>query len=161
VAYVDKDPVVVLHAGELLGKGRDVTAVRGDVTSPAEIMADARVNALVQPDRPCAIILAAVLHFLPLDEARRVISEFAVLAAPGSYLVISVGSSGSTLAREYAAATLHDHSPDEIATLLTGLRVVDPPGLVDALQWAPDAPARAEAQPGRRILAAVGQTPSR
>jgi hypothetical protein len=159
VAYVDKDPVVAMHAEALLADGHDVIAVRGDAANPAAILADPRVNTLVRPGQPYAVILAAVLHFFPLAVARRIIVEFAALAAPGSYLVVSVGSSGSTLAREYAADTLHDHSPDEIRTLLTGLEVVDPPGLVDAVYWAPETPARGPARSGGRILAAVARTP--
>jgi hypothetical protein len=52
VAYVDKDPAVVLHASALLANGRDVTVARGDAAEPAAIIADPRVNALIQPDRP-------------------------------------------------------------------------------------------------------------
>jgi hypothetical protein len=159
VAYVDKDPRVVLHAEALLADGHDVIAVRGDAADPAAILADPRVNTLIQPGRPYAVILAAVLHFFPLADARRIITELAGLAAPGSYLIISVGSSGSRLAREYTAGTLHDYSPDEIRTLLTGLEIIDPPGLVDALHWAPGTPAPAPAPPGGRILAAVARMP--
>jgi hypothetical protein len=157
VAYVDKDPVVVLHASSLLADGRNVIAVRGNAAEPTAIMADPRVNALVKSDRPYAIILAAVLHFFPLADARRIINEFAGLAAPGSYLIISVGSSGSSLAREYAAGTLHNHSLDEIRTLLTGLEVIDPPGLVDALHWVPKTPAPTPTQSGGHIMAAVAR----
>jgi hypothetical protein len=160
VAYVDNDPVVVLHAGALLAGRHDVMAVRGDAAEPAAILADPRVSTLIRPGRPCAVILAAVLHFFPLAAASRIIAGFAGLAAPGSYVVMSVGSSGSTLAREYAAGTLHDHSPDEIRTLLTGLEIIDPPGLVDAAHWAPGTPARAPARSGGRILAAVARTPT-
>ena len=159
VAYVDKDPVVVRHADALLADGHDVIAVRGDAADPAAILADPRVNTLIQPGRPYAVILAAVLHFFPLAAARSIIAEFAGLAAPGSYLIMSVGSSGSRLARAYAAGTLHDHSPDEIRTLLAGLEIIDPPGLVDAVHWAPRTPAPAPARPGGRILAAVARTP--
>lgn len=162
VAYVDKDPVVVVHADALLADGHDVIAVRGDAAKPAAILADPSVNTLIEADRPYAIILAAVLHFFPLAVARRIISEFADLAPPGSYLIISVGSSGSKLAREYMADTLYDHSPDEIQTLLTGLEIIDPPGLVDALHWAPGTPAPAldPTRSGGHILAAVARTPS-
>jgi S-adenosyl methyltransferase len=159
VAYVDKDPVVVLYADALLADGHDVIAVRGDAAEPAAILADPRVTTLIQPGRPCAVIMAAVLHFFPLAVGRRIITEFAGLVAPGSYLIISVGSSGSKLAREYAADTLHDHSPDEIRTLFTGLEIIDPPGLVDAMHWAPGTHAPAPARSGGHILAAVVRTP--
>ena len=161
VAYVDKDPMVVLHAGALLADGRDVIAVHGDAAEPTAIMADPRVNALVQPDQPYAVILAAVLHFFPLADARRIVAEFADLVAPGSYLIISVGYSGGRLAREYAAGALHNHSPDEIRTLFTGLEIIDPPGLVDALHWVPRTPAPAPTQSGDgHIRAAVARTPT-
>lgn len=159
VVYVDKDPVVVRHADALMADGHDVIAVRGDATQPAAILADPRVSALIQPGRPCAVILAAVLHFFPLAVGRRIITEFTGLAAPGSYLIISVGSSGQKLAREYAAGTLHDHSPDEIRTLLTGLEIIDPPGLVDAVHWAPGTRSPAPARSDGHILAAVARTP--
>jgi hypothetical protein len=159
IAYVDKDPVVVLHADALLADGHDVIAVRGDVADPTAILADPRVNTLVRPGQPYAIILAAVLHFFPPAVARRIITDFAGLAAPGSYLIISVGSSGSTLAREYTASILHNYSPGDIRSLLSGLEIIEPPGLVDALYWAPDTPALVPAQSDGRILAAVARFP--
>lgn len=157
VAYVDKDPMVVLHAAALLADGHGVIAVPGDAAQPAAILSDHRVSALIQPGRPYAVILAAVLHFFPLAAARRIITEFAALAPAGSYLIVSVGSSGRQLAREYAAGTLHDHSPEEIRALLSGLEVIDPPGLVDAVRWAPRTPPAGSAQSGGRILAAVAR----
>jgi hypothetical protein len=159
VAYVDRDPAVVLHADQLLADGHDVIAVHGDAAGPAAILSDPRVKTLLRPDQPYAVILAAVLHFFPLAAARRIVTEFAALAVPGSYLIISVGSSGSRLAREYTANTLHDHSPDEIRTMLTGLEIIDPPGLVDAVHWAPGTPAPASTGLGGRILAAVARMP--
>lgn len=159
VAYVDKDPAVVLHAAALLADGHNVVAVRGDAAQPAAILADPHVSALIRPGLPYAVILAAVLHFFPLAAARLIITEFARLAPSGSYLIISVGSSGRRLASEYTAGTLHDHSPEDIKTLLEGLQVIDPPGLVDAAQWAPETPVPARVQSGGRILAAVARTP--
>lgn len=159
VAYVDIDPVVVLHAEALLDNGHNVRAVRGDAADPTAILSDPRVTALVQPGRPSAVILAAVLHFFPLATAHRIITEFAGLVEPGSYLVISVGSSGRRLASAYSAGTLHDHSPDEIRTLLSELEVVDPPGLANALHWMPGIPAPTPGGSGGQILAAVARTP--
>jgi SAM-dependent methyltransferase len=161
VAYVDKDPVVVSHAGALLADGHGVTAIRGDVADPAAILADPRVNALVQPGEPCAVILAAVLHFFSPDDARRVITEFARLTAPGSYLVASVGISGTAIAREYRPGSVYNYTPDEIRALLAGLTIIDPPGIVDARSWAPGIPVTSSAstaQQQTRVLAAVAQT---
>lgn len=157
VAYVDIDPVVVRHAETLLTAGHDVVAVEGDVAEPAAILADPRVTALIRPGIPCAVILAAVLHFFPLAAARRIVTEFASLAAPGSYLIVSVGSSGTNLSRVYAAGRLHDHSPADIRGLFSGCDIIDPPGLVDAAHWAPGLPAPATTPSGSRVLAAVSR----
>ena len=159
VAYVDNDPGVVPHAAALLAGVNDVIAVRGDAAEPAAILDDPGVSALIHPSRPYAVILAAVLHFFPVAAARRIITEFAGLAPPGSYLVISVGTSGRKLASEYRAGTLHDHSPEEIRALLAGLEVIDPPGLVDAVHWVPGSTAPAAPQSSGRVLAAVARTP--
>jgi S-adenosyl methyltransferase len=155
VAYVDKDPVVVLHATELLANDRDVIATRGDAADPAAILADPQVSALLRPGEPYAVILAAVLHFFPLDDARRILAAFASLAPPGSYLIVSVGSSGSTLAKTYAAGSLHNHTPDDIRTLLADLEIVEPPGVVDALRWEPRAVSPAPSRSDGLVLLAA------
>lgn len=155
VVYVDKDPAVVLHAHALLADGRNVVAVRGDASEPSAIFADPGVTTLIQPDRPSAIILAAVLHFFPLADARRIIAEIAGLTAPGSYLVLSVGSTGREMPLDYSAGTLHYHSADDIRTLLAGLEMIDPPGLVDALYWWPETPAPAPREADGHILFAA------
>lgn len=155
VAYVDRDPVVVSHADALLADGHGVVAVPGDVTDPAAILADPRVNALLSADEPCAVVIAAVIHFLSPDDARRVLTEFARLTPPGSYLAVSVGVSRPALAREYKAAAVHGYGPDDVGELLSGLTIIDPPGLVDARNWAPGIPASAPSPDDARILAAV------
>jgi S-adenosyl methyltransferase len=85
------------------------------------------------------------------------------MVAPGSYLVISIGSGdstiGATLAGAYRARKLYNHSPDAIRALLDGLEVINPPGLSDARHWAPGSPAPAPARDGGHVLAAVVRTP--
>lgn len=155
VAYVDKDPVVVSHANALLADGRDVIAAGGDVTDPAAILADPRVAALIQPGEPCAVILAAVLHFFSPEQARDIVTEFARLIPPGSYLVVSIGASATTFTREYSTSVLYDYSPDDVRGLLSGFTLVNPPGLADALDWTPGTPVSGPPRPGARVLAAI------
>ena len=158
VVYVDNDPVVMTHARALLA-GSGVGAVEGDLNDLGGILADPDLLKLIRPDEPTALILAMVLHFFDADAARRITAAVAGWLAPGSYLVISVGSgddqTGGRLAREYAAGTLYNHTPEQITGFFAGLELVSP-GLVEARDWdpaLPDAPAGSRAG---RALAGVG-----
>jgi SAM-dependent methyltransferase len=162
VAYVDSDPVVVSHARALL-PGPGVTAIGGDVADPDGILADPDLRRLVDVSEPVAVVLAMVLHFFDDAKARGIVAAFARAIAPGSYLVISVGSgddqTGGTLAREYRAASLHNHSSSQIAGFLGGLNMV-PPGLTEAWEWIPGlAELPLPDSGGGHILAGVARTP--
>jgi hypothetical protein len=161
VVYVDNDPVVMSHARALL-TGSGVGAVQGDLADPAAILADPDVLKLIDPGEPAAVILGMVLHFFDADTARKITAAFMSWLAPGSCVVISVGSgddqTGGRLAREYAAGTLYNHAPDLIAEFFAGLELVSP-GLVEARHWDPTlSVAPAGRRPGR-ILAGVGRKP--
>jgi hypothetical protein len=82
--------------------------------------------------------------------------------APGSYVVISVGwadeETGGQLAKEYAAGTLHNHSPVQIAGFFTGLDFVGP-GLAGAGDWERGLLARPHDHHEGGILAGVGLKP--
>lgn len=79
--------------------------------------------------------MAMLLHFFVAETALKITSALTGWLAPGSYVVISVGSgdeqTGGTLAREYKAAHLHNHTPEQVAAFCTSLDLVRP-GLVDA-----------------------------
>ena len=71
VCYVDIDPVAAVHAQALLAGGEGLAAVRADLTEPDIVLGDPGVRAVIDMSQPVAIILAAVLHFLPFLEPRR------------------------------------------------------------------------------------------
>jgi SAM-dependent methyltransferase len=162
VVYVDADPVVLSHARALL-RGPGVTAIHGDLGEPREILADLRARHLINLAEPTAVILAMVLHFFDAATAHDIVATFAPATAPGSYLVLSVGSgdeqTGDALAREYQACTLYNHSPAQIAAFLEDLEPI-PPGITDAVAWMPGSPGQLPpAQPGGHILAGVARKP--
>jgi hypothetical protein len=161
VVYVDYDPVVVSHA-KALPTGDTVAAVQGDLRRPAKILADPAVLRLIRPREPVGLILAMVLHFFDSDIAQAITEAFTNSIAPGSYVVLSVGSgdeeTGGQLAREYKAGTLYNHSPLQIAGFLGGLELIGP-GLADARDWDPDLATASPAHQGGRILAGVGRKP--
>jgi O-methyltransferase involved in polyketide biosynthesis len=138
VAYVDNDPVVISHARALLASGPGVIAVPGDLRKPDSLLTDPGLTNLIDLTQPTGVIMSAVLHFLDAETARDVTAAFCEAIAPGSYLIISVGS-GSQSERDnftsaYTAARLFIHSMQETATFFHDLKLV-PPGVVPVPAW--------------------------
>ncbi len=64
VAYVDHDPVAVAHSQAVL-EGNDGTVIAAaDLRRPREILDNPQVTELLDLDRPVALLLVAVLHFI-------------------------------------------------------------------------------------------------
>ena len=91
VCYVDIDPVALLHGQSLLARGEGLAAVQADLTEPETVLANPQVRAVIDMSRPIAVILAAVLHFLPADSAAAVCAGYMSRAARGSWLIVSSG----------------------------------------------------------------------
>ncbi len=144
VAYVDNDPIVISHARSLLARSPGVIAVPGDMRHPEAILADAGLTELIDLAEPACVIMSAVLHFADAGTARDVAGAFAQAIAPGSYLIISVGSGspseGENFTSAYTAARIYIHSPEDVLSFFGGLEVI-PPGVVPVLSWSGDDPA--------------------
>jgi len=166
VVYVDNDPVVVSHARALLCRGPGVVAVEGDVRDPAGILDHPDVRAVVDFGEPVAVVLSAVLHFVPdEDSPYKLVEMLKAAVPPGSYLVIS-HATGEDIGPEaagqvqglYAQATAPAvlRSCADVARFFEGLELVAP-GIGDVAAW------RASVSPaglGRTIiLGAVGRKP--
>jgi hypothetical protein len=65
---------------------------------------------------------------------------------------------GRGLAREYTAGTVYNHCRSDIRDMLDGMEVIDPPGVADAMHWAPGIPAPVQSQAGGHVLAVVART---
>ncbi|HEX6471808.1 MAG TPA: SAM-dependent methyltransferase [Streptosporangiaceae bacterium] len=145
VAYVDNDPVAVVHAQGLLAGADGVVAVRGDLRRPAEILANDDVLRLIDFSRPVVVLMVAILHFILDDEdPAGIVAEFFDAVPPGSYLVLShathdIHPESATVAREIyrrASSPLVTRTRPEVGKLLEGLEPVDP-GLVFISEWRP------------------------
>ena len=141
VAYVDNDPVVISHARNLLTKSPGVIAFSGDMRDPGGILADAGLTELIDLTEPACVILSAVLHFVDAATARGIAAAFIRALAPGSYLIISVGSGDPSeeqaFTSSYTAARIHIHSEREIVGFFDGLELVAP-GVVPVRGWSGD-----------------------
>jgi O-methyltransferase involved in polyketide biosynthesis len=144
VAYVDNDPIVISHARSLLAKSPRVIAVPGDMRDPGRILTDVGLTELINLAEPACVIMSGVLHFIDPETARDIAGVFAQALAPGSYLIISVGSGdpseGENFTSAYTAARIYIHSRQEIQGFFGGLELV-PPGVVSVRDWSGDGPA--------------------
>jgi O-methyltransferase involved in polyketide biosynthesis len=138
VAYVDNDPVVIVHARALLSD-LGLTAVQADLTDPEAVLADPGLREVLDLAQPTCLIMGAVLHFLPAARARSVCAAWTDRLASGSWVAISVGQHQplellDRMTAMYTAASVQHHSPHDVATFLDGLDLV-PPGIAEAGQW--------------------------
>ncbi|MEV8320303.1 SAM-dependent methyltransferase [Streptomyces sp. NPDC059900] len=165
VVYTDNDPIVLRHAEALLvSRPEGMTDyIQADVREPLEILDHAR--GLLNFDRPIALSLIALMHFLPDDQDPYGIVRTLVDALPaGSHLVLSHASSdifpelSAQVTAEYAKGgiKLGFRNRAEVSRFFDGLDIVEP-GLVTAPEWFRDT-ARPEAE-GSGIYAAVARKP--
>ncbi|ARP73311.1 methyltransferase [Streptomyces pluripotens] len=165
VVYVDNDPIVLAHAGALLrGTAEGVTEyAQADARDPHAILEQAA--AVLDLDRPVALSLIALLHFVAdEDGAHHVVSTLVDALAPGSCLVLSMMTADfepENVRRGIAAyaaggVTLVARSRDDVAAFFGGLELLAP-GVVPVSGW------RAEQAPDGdgpvSLYGAVGRKP--
>jgi S-adenosyl methyltransferase len=148
ILYVDIDSVAVAHSRAIL-RGLDyATAILGDLRRPREILNDAETRGMLDFTRPIAVLMVAVLHFVPdSDDPRGIIGQYLDAVVPGSYLAISHASlEGATPSRAEEATQQYRRSVNddftmrtraEITDLFTGVKLVDP-GVVYLTEWHPE-----------------------
>jgi SAM-dependent methyltransferase len=162
VVYVDRDPVVLAHARALLAVDDKVSVVAGDVGDVGSIFTEADRTGVIDTSHPAGVLLISVLHFLGAADADAAVAAVRDWLAPGSYLVISAGTSTGTdpelirlLQEVYGdTAPVTGRTEAEVLAWFDGLTLVEP-GLVDVWAWHPDTwrqPATARA----RFLAGIG-----
>jgi hypothetical protein len=147
VVYVDNDKVAVAHSKLLLEGNPDATVIQGDLREPASILADPATGKLIDFSQPVAVLLAAVLHFIPdSGQPARIIATLREAMAPGSYLAIShacadtdpdFASTGESAYGSRVAGQLCMRTTAEITGLFQGFTLVDP-GVVWLPLWRPE-----------------------
>src|ERR1700684_3569579 len=102
IVYADYDPVVLTHARALLTSSPEgkTDYIQADLRDTDTILAGAART--LDLTRPVAVILIAVLHFIPdADDPYRVVARLMDAMPSGSYLVM--GHAASDIAPEAAA----------------------------------------------------------
>jgi SAM-dependent methyltransferase len=146
VMYVDTDPVAVAHSRQMLGGDERTGIIQEDLRQPERIVHHPDVRKLLDFDQPIAVMIVAVLHFLPdQDDPAGILATVRDALAPGSCLVLSQASvegrdeqvDGVGSVYRKAGSELHFRTRDQIARIFDGFDLV-PPGLVWLPQWRPE-----------------------
>jgi hypothetical protein len=163
VVYVDNEPIAVAHCELALEHVENADVVQADLVDVDAVLGSGPVRRLLDLTQPVAVILAAVLHFVP-DQANpwHAVARYVEAMPSGSLLVLSHGvRTGQP--RFQAVRQLYtqggmstaSRTRAEIEAFLTGTEMVEP-GLVWTAQWRPDA-RTADRPETRLIYAAVGR----
>jgi S-adenosyl methyltransferase len=145
VVYVDNDPMVVTHGCALLRDSDKVDVVQADVRDPEKILQIA--GDFLDFDQPVAVLMLAVLHFIPDDDdPGQIVASFRDAVPSGSYVAIShVTGDYHPEATEMAKrvydndtySTMRFRSHAEILRFFDGLELLEP-GLTTKSLWRPD-----------------------
>ncbi|MFJ3088551.1 SAM-dependent methyltransferase [Streptomyces sp. NPDC086838] len=142
IVYTDNDPIVLRHAEALLVSTPEGATdyLQADVRDPEKILARART--VLDFERPVALSMIALMHFLADEDDPYGITRTLLGALPaGSALVLSHFTKDFLSAEqdktdEYRASgiTLRPRSRAEVSRFFDGLDLVGP-GVVTAPQW--------------------------
>jgi hypothetical protein len=155
VVYVDNDAMVVTHSRALLADDNTIT-VQADLREPDAILGHPEVRKLIDFDRPVALLLLAILHFVPNDQdPHGIVARFRDLLPAGSYLALShsttdvpvrpdmtpaaMAEMGTKVQRLYQMTTtlIVPRTRTQVERFFDGFDLVDP-GLVEIQRWRPD-----------------------
>jgi len=168
VAYVDLEPVAVVHGRMILRDDSYADLVHADLTDADAVLDHPTVTALIDPTKPVCLLAVAVAHFIPDTEAlMRALARYREALPAGSYLAMSHASDeGDPAAAERArqvynrtTSPLVLRSRTEFAHLFSGWDLL-PPGVGSSGDWYPDA--ESDALPlavTRSILVGVARKP--
>src|SRR6266851_3764238 len=92
VVYVDNDPIVLAHARALLTSSPEgkTAYIQADLREPEKILDDRVTRQTLDFAQPIALMLVAVLHFVPdSDGPRRIVDTLLDALPSGSYFAAS------------------------------------------------------------------------
>lgn len=144
VVYVDNDPLVLVHARALLTPAPPGVCeyIGADLRDPTTIIC--RAAHTLDFTQPAAVLLLAVLHFIPdTDDPNGIVATLAAALAPGSYLVIShltadfapeLVAAGITVYNTTVPTTITARTHAQVTALFGTLPLI-PPGVVPVTEW--------------------------
>jgi hypothetical protein len=170
IVYVDNDPLVMTHARALLTSSPEgqTAYLERDLRAPETILDADLLQATLDLTRPIALMLIAVLHFVPGEGTAEPIVRRLIDALPsGSYVAAThftmdfMPPEDKAVYQQILASGRADTWPRdraEFTALFDGLELVDP-GVVAVSEWRPAAGTELPDRRNVGILAAVGRKP--
>jgi S-adenosyl methyltransferase len=171
VVYCDYDQVVVAHTRALLAGQDNAWIIQQDARRPRDILADPVLRAVLDFREPVAVLLVAILHFIPdRDQPGGIVRELAGPLVPGSYLVMAHATEDylPDRRREFeearqlfdrASAPFTPRGIRQVTRWLDGMEILDP-GVVPVSAWRPDDPAGASGAERTGVLGLVAVKPT-
>ena len=172
VVYVDSDPLVLAHGGDLLRDDPASRVILADMRDPDAVLGHPDLRALIDFSQPAGLLLTAVLHFVA-DESdpQALVKQYLDVLAPGSYLALSHMTNDqkppqavqvlAEVGRRAAGGSFH-RTKDEVRGFFDGLRLVAPyPGAdLDVTWvglWGCEDPALADSEGSRWLYCGVAE----
>ncbi|MGC5014925.1 SAM-dependent methyltransferase [Streptosporangium sp. DT93] len=154
VVYVDIDPIVLSHGRALLEDNPYTSVVQADMREPELLLAHPEVEGVIDFTRPVAVLLTAMLHFVPEEAVvDRILTAIRERLVPGSHVIVTHAFAGEVSAevreagqRPYRLTSvggLTSRGPERLAELMEGLEILEP-GIVPVHAWRPDPPGDGE-----------------
>jgi SAM-dependent methyltransferase len=147
VVYVDRDPIVLAHAHQLLRGTPEGTTryIQGELREPEAILAEA--GQTLDFSQPVAVLVFGVLHFFEAsDDPGGVVRRIVNPLASGSFLALSHLArdvEGKDISETFSrlnavmAESVVLRSHDEVAGLFGDLKLAEP-GVVQLPEWRPE-----------------------
>jgi hypothetical protein len=167
VMYVDIDPVAVAHSQVILAGNPQAEVIQADLRRPAEILYHPDVLGLLDFSQPVAVLLHAVLHFVPdVDDPPGILAQIREAIVAGSYVTMTHGTDQIERSDELeelrqlyqkTPTSVHFRNRAQVRDLYKGMELVEP-GIVTVTEWHPDPEERDDPLvPG--VLAVIGRKP--
>ncbi|ASW57563.1 methyltransferase [Plantactinospora sp. KBS50] len=170
IVYVDNDPLVMTHARALLTSSEQgrTTYIEADLREPEVILAHPSLRGTLDLSRPVALMLVAVLHFVPGEGAAQPLVKRLLSALPsGSYLVATHATLDFSPPEHQAAhRRMRDEGRSDVWTrdraeftaLFDDLDILEP-GVVPVSEWRPEPDDERPDPRDVAIWGAVGRKP--
>jgi len=153
IVYVDNDPIVLTQARALLttGPGGETAYIDADLRDIDAVLGSADLRKTLDLSQPVALLLIAVMHFIPDDDDPWALAARLLAALPsGSFLALShltgdfdpAAWEGVVAVYRRSGVTMQVRRKAAIERFFAGLELVDP-GVVSLPHWRPD-PSRVE-----------------